>query len=233
MRPLHAGLVGQQGVGILLDEGPCVGKAGLVVGAEVIEPCGVGVLNGVGGAHGEVAVFRPAQQGSCCDDRFQRAARNAGAPAEAGGKGSFGVLDGEDGVLVLVQIRGQLAGVCLCGGGGDAFAGSGVAAGRSRGAIGSGRAARQQTGEQGRAHQQGKDTVASHREDLLLSVPGGRPGKSLGYSSSILCRRAVVNWRVQDDFQPSLYKLHKLRHHFLPSGRIDNFCAGSYNSVIK
>ncbi len=56
-------------------------------------------------------------------------------------------------------------------------------------------------------------------EDLLLSVPGGRPGKSLGYSSSILCRRAVVNWRVQDDFQPSCTNCTNFDLIFLPFGQ--------------
>ena len=63
--------------------------------------------------HGQIAVLGPAQQGIRRDDRLQRAARNAGAPAQAGLKGVLRGGGGEDGVVALIQIRGQLAGVGL------------------------------------------------------------------------------------------------------------------------
>ena len=109
----HAGRVGQQGVGVLLDEGPGVCKAVLLIGGEAVVPLGIGVFDDIGGLHGQIAVLSPAQQGIRRDDRLQRAARNAGAPAQAGRKGILRGGRGEDGVVALIQIRGQLAGVGL------------------------------------------------------------------------------------------------------------------------
>ena len=83
----HAVLVGQQGLGIGLDERPGIGKALLVIGAQAVEPLGIGIFDVADRLDAHVAAIGPFQQGSRRNDGFQRAAGHAGAPAEAGGKG--------------------------------------------------------------------------------------------------------------------------------------------------
>ena len=126
-------LIGQQGVGVVLDERPGLGKALLVHGVQRVVPLAERVLNGVGGAAGQVGLLGPLEQGSRCQHGFQGTAGNAGAPAQAGLKGIGRARDAEQ--RVLIKIRAQAGGVGLVGGAGDALAGR---AGRAVGRGGSG-----------------------------------------------------------------------------------------------
>lgn len=217
MRPGHAVLVGQQGLGIGLDERPGIGKALLVLGAQAVKPLGIGIFDVADRLDAHVAAIGPFQQGSRRDDGFQRAADSARAQPKAGAKASSGserenrefspassgptlpvsAVTVEEGMLSLAEAE-EL---------------------EAASAAGRGAAACQHAAQQGGADQQGKNTLANHRKASFYRVPAHLPEKLLWYISSILFCRAVVNRRAQDDFSPRLCKLYKLLFVFFSVGR--------------
>ena len=159
----------------------------LIGRGQAVVPVVEGVLDGLRRAGREVCALGPLQQRGSRDHRLERAAGNAGAPAQAGRKGVGGAGDGER--RVLVKVAGvQAASVGLGGGVRQGAVGRGCrcrravrCSGRSAGRLlAGGRCAgtcREQAAQQhcAQCQSQRTDIFQFHKSILRWSCPGGGP----------------------------------------------------------